>query len=142
MKHSMCGWRARIGLLTPPNYCIISEWGDVIPEGVVLVPALMGLGDATPEGLKEMRQWAVSESKKLADWEVDIILFGCTSGSFVGGAGYDEDIIAEVEEAVGIPTTTTTTCVLTALDDLGMKKLGIREPIEKYGTLGKRLEEG
>jgi len=128
MKHSMCGWRARIGLLTPPNYCIISEWGDVIPEGVVLVPALMGLGDATPEGLKEMRQWAVSESKKLADWEVDIILFGCTSGSFVGGAGYDEDIIAEVEEAVGIPTTTTTTCVLTALDDLGMKKIALLGP--------------
>ena len=75
-----------------------------------------------------MRQWAVSESKKLADWEVDIILFGCTSGSFVGGAGYDEDIIAEVEEAVGIPTTTTTTCVLTALDDLGMKKIALLGP--------------
>ena len=109
MKQAMCGWRAKIGVLTPPNYCIISEWGYVTPEGVTFVPALMGLGDATPEGLKEMRQWAVTESKKLADWEVDIILFGCTSGSFVGGAGYDEDIIEEVQKAVGIPTTTTTT---------------------------------
>jgi len=128
MKQAMCGWRAKIGVLTPPNYCIISEWGYVTPAGVTFVPALMGLGDATPEGLKEMRQWAVTESKKLADWEVDIILFGCTSGSFVGGAGYDEDIIEEVQKAVGIPTTTTTTCVLTALDDLGVKKIALLGP--------------
>ena len=128
MRHAMCGWRARIGVLTPPNYCLISEWGEVIPGGVTLVPALMGLSDATPEGLKEMRLGAVSEAKKLADWEVDIILFGCTSGSFVGGVGYDEDIIEELEKAVGIPTTTTTTCVLTALNDLGVKKIALLGP--------------
>ena len=131
MKDQLCGWRAKIGVLTPPNYCIISEWGAVIPEGVTLVPALMGLSDATPEGLKEMRQWALSESKKLADWEVDIILYGCTSGSFVGGEGYDKSIIEELEQAVGIPTTTTTTCVLTALNDLGAKKIALLGPYLK-----------
>jgi maleate isomerase len=88
----------------------------------------MALADATPEGLSEMGRGAVSEAKKLADWMVDIILFGCTSGSFVGGMGYDESIIEELEEAVGLPATTTTTCVLAALEDLGVKKIALVGP--------------
>ena len=128
MKNLMCGWRAKIGVLTPPNFNLICEWREVVPYGVTFVPALMALADATPEGLSEMGRGAVSEAKKLADWMVDIILFGCTSGSFVGGLGYDERIIEALEEAVCLPATTTSTCVLTALEDLGVKRIALVGP--------------
>lgn len=128
MKKMIDGWRARIGVLTPPNYTLLSEWQEVLPEGVAFVPALMPIGDATAKGLADLRNWAVSEAKKLSDWMVDIILFGCTSGSFVGGVGYDEDITKEIVESVKIPATTTTTCVIEALQDLDVKKMALVGP--------------
>jgi len=128
MKEEICGWRAKIGVLSPPNPNLICEWNGVLPEGVTFYPALMELGNATPEKLLELRQNAVAEARKLADWLVDIILFGCTSGSFVGGVGYDQSIIKELETAVGIPSTTTSTCVLTAFADLGIRNIALIGP--------------
>lgn len=128
MKEETCGWRARIGVLSPPNPNIICEWNGVLPEGVAFYTAPMELAETTPEGLLKMRQSAVAEARKLADWLVDIILFGCTSGSFIGGAGYEESIIKELETAVGTASTTTSTCVLTAFADLGVKKIALIGP--------------
>ena len=123
------GWRAKIGMLSPmSNFITFTEWNSVLPDGVTLHEALMGLTEATPEHLKAMRKNAVSEAKKLALGQMDILFYGCTSGSFVGGPGYDEDIIKELEAAVGIPTTTTTTCVLKAFADLGIKKIALIGP--------------
>lgn len=131
MKEEISGWRAKIGVLSPPNPNLVCEWNGVLPEGVTFYTALMELADATPEKLLEMRQSAVGEARKLADCLVDIILFGCTSGSFIGGAGYDESIIKELETTVGIPSTTTSTCVLTAFADLGVKKIALIGPYLK-----------
>lgn len=122
-------WRARIGVLSPiTNFLMASEWNSVLPEGVTVWEALMGLTETTPGALVEMRKKALAEAIKLSYGLMDIILFGCTSGSFIGGAGYDEDIIKEIEAATGIPATTTSTCVLTALADLGVKKIALIGP--------------
>lgn len=122
-------WRARIGVLSPvSNFIIMSEWNSVLPDGVAVHEALMGLTETTPESLIEMRNHAVAEAIKLSYGLMDIILFGCTSGSFIKGPGYDEEIIKEIESAVGIATTTTTTCVLMAFADLGVKKIALIGP--------------
>ncbi len=125
-------WRARIGVLSPiSNFITVTEWNAVLPEGVSVWEALMGLTETTPESLVEMRKHAVAEAKKLSYGLMDIILFGCTSGSFIGGPGYDQEIIKEIEAAVGIPTTTTTSCVLEAFADLGVKRIGLIGPYIK-----------
>lgn len=125
-------WRARIGVLSPiTNFITISEWNSVLPDGVTVHEALMGLTETTPESLVEMRKQAVAEAIKLSYGLMDIILFGCTSGSFIGGPAYDQDIINELETAVGIPSTTTSTCVLTSFADLGVKKIALIGPYIK-----------
>lgn len=129
MGQERCDWRARIGVLAPactPNQTC--EWNGLLPEGVTFHGAIMGLTEATPEGLLELKQKAVTEAKKLADGLMDIILFACTSGSFIGGPGYDQSIIKELEAATGIPSTTTSTCVLTAFADLEVKKISLVGP--------------
>ena len=132
MRAERYGWRAKIGVLSPAsNATIMREWNSALPEGVTCHEALMGLTEPTPEKLLEMRQRAVAEATKLAYGSMDIILFACTSGSFMGGAGYDEDIIKELETAVGIPSTTTSTCVLTAFADLQVKKIALIGPYLK-----------
>jgi len=123
-------WRARIGVLVPacvPN--LRCEWGEgLLPEGVIFNEAIMGMVENTPEQLLQLKEKAIVEAKKLADGLPQIILFGCTSGSFVGGPGYDQSLIKELTEATGVPVTTTSTCVLSAFSDLGIKKISLVGP--------------
>ena len=125
-------WRARIGVLQPnPNLTLTCEWDNLMPEGITVSEALMGLSAVTADNLLEMRKRAVDEAKKLSDAMLDIIVFACTSGSFVGGSGYDESIIQELESAVGVPVTTSSTCVRTACTDLGIKSMALIGPYTK-----------
>lgn len=130
MRKERYGWRAAIGLLSPgPSPSLVREWNSVLPEGVTFYHALMGLTEGTPEGMLELRGKAVAEAKKLTrEGLVDIVLFACTAGSFVGGAGYDKEIIDELEAATGVPSTTTATCMLTAFADLGVRKIALIGP--------------
>jgi maleate cis-trans isomerase len=91
MKTERYGWRSRIGLLSPaPGITIMREWEAVLPEGVTCHQTLMEIKEATPEGLIELREKAISEAKKFtSSGLMDILLFSCTSGSFIGGPGYD-----------------------------------------------------
>jgi len=132
MIEEKLGWRAKIGLICPgPSFNLIREWGSVLPEGVTCYQTVMGLIEGTSEHLLELREKAVVEAKKYAGAApglIDIILFACTSGSFIGGAGYDEKVIKDLEDATGIPSTTSTTCVLTAFADIGIKKIALVGP--------------
>lgn len=130
MREERYGWRAQIGLLSPgPTPALVREWNCVLPEGVIFYHALMGLLEGTAEGMMELRAKAVGEAQKLTrEGLVDIVLFACTAGSFVGGAGYDEEIINELEAATGTLSTTTATCMLTAFADLGVRKIALIGP--------------
>ncbi len=129
MKEGVFDWRAKIGVLSPnANINLTCEWTGFLPDGVTFHEAVMGLTEGTAEKLLDMRNRAVAEAEKLAQGWMDIILFGCTSGSFIGGPGYDEGIIKELEAAVGIPVTTTSTCVLAAFADLGVRKIALVGP--------------
>ena len=122
------GWRAEIGMLAPvPG--MYREYDYVTPEGVRFAKAVLGITGATPEGLKEMANNIEIEAKKLNNaYTCDLICLGCTSGSFVGGKGYDQQIIERIEKASGSPGTTTTTCVLELLKDMGIKRLVLVGP--------------
>lgn len=132
MSEERFGWRAKIGVICPgPSFTMIREWGSALPEGVTCYQTIMGLTEATPERLMELKGKAVVEAKKItqaAPGLIDILLFACTSGSFIGGAGYDEEVIKELEAATGVPSTTTTTCVLTALADMGIRNIALVGP--------------
>lgn len=127
------GWRARIGIITPGlGITQTREWGSLMPEGISFHTTLMELVETTPETLPQLKARAIFEAKKLTlTGLIDILLFSCTSGSFVGGPGYDQEIIKELEKATGVPSTTTSTCVLAAFADLGVKNIAMVGPYIK-----------
>jgi len=127
------GWRARIGIITPGvDLTLMSEWGRRLPEGVFCFTTLMELIETTPQRLLQLKERAIAEARKLtSSGMIDLVLFACTSGSFIGGAGYDEGITKELEAATGVPSTTTTSCVLNAFTDLGVKKIVLVGPYIK-----------
>jgi maleate isomerase len=93
----MYGWRARIGIIIPSvNTTFEPECQRLCPEGVSYHFSRMNLGDLTIEALLEMGKHAVEKGKELSAAGVDLIVFGCTSGSFAGGKGHDEKIIKEL----------------------------------------------
>lgn len=122
------GWRAEVGILTP-TAGHERECEEVAPQGVRFVRGLLGCAEATPEGLKEMANQIESEAIKInMAYKRDLICFACTSGSFIGGPGYDQEIIEKIERASGSPATTTVTCVVELFRDMGIRRVVIVGP--------------
>jgi len=125
----MYGWRARIGLIVPSsNTTMEAEFWRMAPEGVSVHTARMNLTDVTERALVEMESYARAAAARLADASVDILMYGCTSGSLVKGKGYDRRIAEELEEHSGIRAATTSTAVLEALEELGISRVVVATP--------------
>ena len=65
---------------------------------------------------------------KVARAEVEFMLFACTSASFLHGKGWDVQVAKSIEDASGIPATTTATAVADALEFLGAKTIFMVTP--------------
>lgn len=59
---------------------------------------------------------------------LDLIVFGCTSGSFIKGIGWDQECIKRIETASGSPGLTTSTAVMEALKALEAKTVAVLTP--------------
>lgn len=82
----MYGWRGRLGLIVPSsNTTMEMELHEALPEGVSLHTARVPLRNVTEEELVKMNTLAVEAAKLLRDAGVEMMLYGCTSGSFIGG---------------------------------------------------------
>jgi maleate isomerase len=125
---SINGWRAEIGMIAPlPG--MYREWEAVAPPGIRFSDAILGMKIVTPEGLKQMVEIIEDEARKLTlGRKKDLICFGCTAGSFIGGPGYDQMLIKKIEKASDTPATTTATCMLEILKDMGIKKVSLVGP--------------
>ena len=55
-------------------------------------------------------------------------MFGCTSGSLIGGFDYDKQLIKIIEEITGDQGLTTSTAVLEALGELGVSRPAVITP--------------
>jgi maleate isomerase len=126
----LMGWRARIGIMVPDSLIPTEPWFyRVKPKGVTFLTTRLLYGKiTTPETLKKMWDHIGTAAQELANSNVDIIGYCCTSGSFIGGAGNDQKIIEEIEKTVNIPATTTTTAFREALHLLDIHSLVLITP--------------
>jgi maleate isomerase len=92
----------------------------------------------TVEALKEMETHIEEEAEKLADAQVDVIGYGCTSGSLVKGFHHDKAIVSKIEQRTGIPAIATAGAVLNALKTLGVSSVAVATP---YITVINELEK-
>ena len=125
----MYGWRGRIGLMLPTGNSVIEpEFQRMAPEGVSTHANRVELKDVTPKSLLAMEADTERSARQIAQTRVGVIAFGCTSGSFVGGPGYDDRLVAMIEDATGVPATTTTTAVVRALQLMGVERIALATP--------------
>ncbi|WP_258084015.1 maleate cis-trans isomerase family protein [Thermococcus thermotolerans] len=125
----MYGWRGRLGLIVPSsNTTMEMELHSAIPEGVSLHTARVPLRNVTEEELVKMNTLAVEAARLLRDAGVEMILYGCTSGSFIGGKDYEKELESRIEEEVNVPVVSTSTAVVEALKMLDARDILVITP--------------
>ncbi len=125
----MYGKSGRIGLLAPTGNSVLEpEFYRMAPAGVSIHTNRVLLKDVTPASLLRMESDAARSAGELVSTRLDVIAFGCTSGSFVGGEGYDDRLIEQIEQSTGLPATTTTTAVVRALRLFGLGRIALATP--------------
>lgn len=123
------GWRGKIGLIyLAPGVPLEIEAHKMVPEGVAILTTRIPHKMATPEELMKLANYIEEASSLLAQAKPDLIVFGCTAGSFIRGIGYDKEIINKIESHVGIPAITTSTAAIDSLNALKVKKLAVATP--------------
>ena len=129
-KTMVDGWRGSIGLITPaPSNATEAEFNRYRPDGVGVQTTRIRLFESSYEGMKKMTSYVDDAALMLAESAlVDVILFSCTAGSFLEGSGYDQKLIKHLEKLTKLTVTTTTTCILEAINELGITSLNIVTP--------------
>ncbi|WP_320048056.1 aspartate/glutamate racemase family protein [uncultured Ilyobacter sp.] len=130
MKDFLYGEIAKVGLIYPCGGWIMEpEFYEMSPMGVSTYTTRVLLDDVNENELSKLGDRTINATKLLCKAPVDIIALGCTSGSFIGGAKYDEELIKKMEKASGgVPCTTTSSAVVAALRNLNVKKVALATP--------------
>ena len=105
----MYGWRGRIGLLVPSiNTTMETEFWRIAPEGVSVHTARIAGGrHGTPEELRGMENASKQAAADVAMVEPDVVVYGCTSGSFFEGPEWNRKICEQLTAIAKAPTVTT-----------------------------------
>lgn len=125
----MNGWRGRLGLIVPSsNTTNEPECSRTIPDGVSLHTARMRLEDADADDLTEMAAEVERCVDLLSTADVDVIAYGCTTGSLLNGPGYDEEIESRIRDTAEVPSVATAGAIKRAFDALDLESLAITTP--------------
>jgi maleate cis-trans isomerase len=135
--YSPYGYRGKIGLIVPSTNTVNEpEFNMMAPRGVSVHGArIILLGAATDESYRKMAGETGHAAAELATAEVDVMAWGCTSGSFIVPR---QEIEAKMEAASGgIPAVTAASAVLAALETVGARRVALGTP---YGGFVNQAE--
>lgn len=118
------------------------EFNLMKPKEATVHTARIRLYRVVVSELLDMEKEIVDEALKLADAQVDVIAFGCTSGSLIRGLGHDKEIVSRIERATNTPAIATAGAVVKALQALKLSRISVATPyIEDINRFEKRFLE-
>lgn len=130
----MYGWRGKIGLIVPSsNTTCEMEFHRMAPEGVSVHTARVFNPEVTQEEEKENAMLEMSAellraAKEVASVQPGVIIYACTTASFIKGPGYDKELGEKIKAETGIPGSSTTAAMVEALKAFGVKKIALATP--------------
>jgi maleate isomerase len=104
------------------------EFRKVLPTDVSVHAARIRLQKVVVSELKNMKNEIEREAVKLADANVDVISFGCTTGSLVAGVEYDKEIVELIRKVTQKPAVATAGAVVQSLKALGVSRISVATP--------------
>src|SRR3970282_328855 len=126
----MYGWRGRIGFVGPSiNTTMETKFWRIAPEGVSVHSARIAGGrHGTPEELRGMENASKQAAQDVAMVEPDVVVYGCTSGSFFEGPAWDRKISEQLTAIPRAPTVTPAGAVAGCVAAGAHKKVDIVTP--------------
>ncbi|MBQ5755256.1 MAG: hypothetical protein IIV90_06270 [Oscillospiraceae bacterium] len=108
----------------------LSDFHKWLHPELSIASAPMPLGRLDAEGLMAMGRRLEDIFKYIQEWDrSDMAFFSCTSGSLIGGEGYDERLCKTIAAAAQTEKAyTTSTAVQMAFEVLGTKQMSIITP--------------
>jgi maleate isomerase len=142
----MYGNLGRIGLLVPNMNTIMEvDFHRLAPDGVSVHTSRISWKkpENSVSALTELRENSISAAKDVAAANVDVIVFGCTGGSVLGGASGEQAIVDRIFSETEIPTITTAMATLAGLREMGISRVSVASPFssEMDEKLKQFLEE-
>jgi maleate isomerase len=104
------------------------EFWRMAPEGVSVHTSRVRLSEVTPEALRLMASEVVRAAEELTTADVNVIVYGCTSGSLLEGVEWEERLRREIRERAGVEAITTAQAVVEALRALGIRRVAVATP--------------
>jgi maleate isomerase len=129
--------RKRIGVMVPStNTTCEADFQMVVPKGVTIHGQRLWLTNdaAGEEGMDRMNAEIESGARYLATAKVDVIVYGCTTGSFYRGPGWDQEMLDVIQQAAGVPAVATSPSVVQALRFLGARKISVATPYPEWNN--------
>lgn len=125
----MYGTKGRIGLLVPScNTVVERDFNRLLPEGYVAIADRMWMEDEGSHRLRTMTSQAVERARELRTAHPDVVLFACTSASFLDGVAGEFTLRRELEHAAGCPVVTTSGALVQALRRLDAHSVAVATP--------------
>ena len=133
--------RTRIGLLIPStNTTCEPDFYRVTPPDVTVHTHRLWLtnDDGGARGMDHMNAEVEQGARYLKTASVDTVAYGCTTGSFYKGSGYDDELLEIIRNASGVPAVATAPAVTQALRSLGAERISVATPYPEWinGQLG------
>ncbi|MDI7259680.1 MAG: maleate cis-trans isomerase [Thermodesulfobacteriota bacterium] len=127
----MYGYRGKIGILVPSiNTTMEMDFHRMVPEGISVHTARISweAPESSVDALREMTDKAIEAAKDVAAAHVDVVIYGCTSGSFFKGITWDKELSEIIAREVKVPAITTSSAMVEGLREMGIKKVSVATP--------------
>ncbi len=134
----MRGPRGRIGVVTPTYLDSAEDWFQIVPDGVNVVFATLGVEDHTPNEFDKARAAVERAARGLIKMGVGALLLGGSPLVTLQPGQGAGDLAPELEKTTGVPTTTGQDAAEMALDALEIQKLLLVTPYKESLNAGMR----
>ena len=131
----------RLGIIIPSsNTTMESEFNSLGTGKFTVHSTRNGLSRVTLAQLEKMELGVGEAATLLADANVDIIAYGCTSGSLYRGIGHDVELANSITKKTRLPAVATAGCVVDGLKLLKARRISVATPyVNEINDLEKKF---
>lgn len=125
----MYGWRGRVGLISPSRGdTLIYEFCKMAPEGVIPVPASLGVQRLTGDQLGAVLDRYEAAVRELVYEECDVINLGGSPPVTSGQPGTEERLLERARAVANVPVFTHVQAEVEAIRTAGMSRVAVVAP--------------
>jgi maleate cis-trans isomerase len=129
--------RKRIGVMVPStNTTCEADFQMAVPRGVTVHGQRLWLTNEAggDEAFDRMNAEIESGARYLATAKVDVVVYGCTTGSFFKGPGWDTRMLELIRREAGVPAVATSPSVVEALRFFGARRISVATPYPEWNN--------